>query len=718
MDPSPPGISVGKPALIHPLSANNVYDPRLYPSRWWFASSVFPLIAGTLGPVASAFSICALVRPWRQHMPPGTTLDEAAFIHDPPWLIIVNAIQLAVALLSNAFLLLNMTRRVRFSIAQPITIVGWYVSSICLIALLATAAGPLALRPQRDYVWSQAFWYGMWAALLYFVVASLMCVTVYGALQRHYPLDFHLNNSQRTLMLQTIMFLMYILLGALVFSSLQGWNYLDSVYWAVVTLFTIGFGDMVLTTPTARAILIPYALVGIVSVGLVIGSIRTLALDRASRRVDARLVEKRRQTVVKTLSRQGRDSILRPIRARVRARALAHGGQDAATASSEIERREAEFNLMRHIQHAALVRRRWVDTLVSTIPWLILWLLGAFIFVRFEAPYQGWSYFEGVYFAFVSLTTLGYGDITPTSNGARSFFVFWALLALPTMTVLISNAGDTIVKFISDMTIQLGNITILPGEHGFGTDARFALHRLSCGLLFPQTFSAEDLESSSSVAGDSRGEENAGPNIRLPNPSSPAEYHYLLISAISTISKDVKETPRKKYSFAEWAYYLRLVGEDERSPQTHRMARLKSAAPSLARSQLQLDSHSHWDDHSDCHSDSHSHTHALRARIRKLKALLKRKPAYDNVEEESEEGDRWSWVGPLSPLMDGSESEWILERLTARLRSELEAVAAEEGERRSRRSGGGQGSVGDGESVVGEGNGRIRWAGEAPGCEK
>jgi potassium channel subfamily K, other eukaryote len=47
------------------------------------------MIAGTLGPVASAFSICALVRPWRQRLPPGpnylTRLEGAEFIDDPPW---------------------------------------------------------------------------------------------------------------------------------------------------------------------------------------------------------------------------------------------------------------------------------------------------------------------------------------------------------------------------------------------------------------------------------------------------------------------------------------------------------------------------------------------------------------------------------------------------------------------------------------------------------
>jgi len=41
-------------------------------------------------------------------------------------LIGVNAAQLAVALISNLFLFLNMAGRVRFSIAQCIIIIGWY----------------------------------------------------------------------------------------------------------------------------------------------------------------------------------------------------------------------------------------------------------------------------------------------------------------------------------------------------------------------------------------------------------------------------------------------------------------------------------------------------------------------------------------------------------------------------------------------------------------
>lgn len=60
-------------------------DAHLQPSRWWFASSAIPLIAGTLGPVASAFSICALARPWRQYLEPGEDITTATFVTDPRW---------------------------------------------------------------------------------------------------------------------------------------------------------------------------------------------------------------------------------------------------------------------------------------------------------------------------------------------------------------------------------------------------------------------------------------------------------------------------------------------------------------------------------------------------------------------------------------------------------------------------------------------------------
>ena len=57
----------------------------LMPTRWWYASTAFPLIAGTFGPMANAFSICALVENWRVQIPPGGTEEHGIDIPDPHW---------------------------------------------------------------------------------------------------------------------------------------------------------------------------------------------------------------------------------------------------------------------------------------------------------------------------------------------------------------------------------------------------------------------------------------------------------------------------------------------------------------------------------------------------------------------------------------------------------------------------------------------------------
>ncbi|KAH6958999.1 hypothetical protein DER45DRAFT_564879 [Fusarium avenaceum] len=689
-------------------------DAHLAPSRWWFASSAFPMIAGTLGPVASAFSICALVRPWRQHLYPGKDVNDATYVADPIWLTVINAIQLAMAVVSNVFLLLNMTRRVRFTIAQPITIIGWYISAILLIALLATASGPLYEGfgyPNKELIWSQAFYYGMWAAILYFVDASLMLVTFYGAWTGHYSKDFNLTPSQRTLMLQTIMFLMYLLLGALVFSNIEDWNYLDAVYWADVTLFTVGFGDFTAQTNLGRALMMPYALVGVISLGLVIGSIRSLVLERGKRQVDARMEEKKRRRLVRSMTKKGDDDMLEPIHGPSRQdSAISQGTRSNKNLpATEYERRKAEFELMRKIQAQTSSRRRWMAMAISTSSWLILWLLGAYIFVKCEENYQNWKYFDGFYFCFVSLTTIGYGDKTPTSNAGKSFFVFWSLLALPTMTVLISNAGDTVVKLIRDGTLRLGNVTILPGEGSFSNDFKYIVNQCTFGRVFsdyseaslPQGSSKGRLAAKTSshdtadvlVKSDennleegTRGRSQQPPteeadssderpqqsrqnstftarvrrslsHIRDAHDELPkgADLHFLLISEIQVLTNQLKSSKSHTYSFEEWAWYLKLIGEDESDADKHRKALPKKKH------------HKHNNHKHHKHHNHHNHHSS--------------KKAHDPPEEghdggsDSDHAMAWSWVGNRSPLMGSQEeTEWILDRLLERLR---ESIASE-----------------------------------------
>lgn len=208
--------------------------------------------------------------------------------------------------------------------------------------------------------------------------------------------------------------------------------------------------------------------------GLVIGSIRSLVLERGKKKLGARMMEKKRQKVLEKLERSKKSrSTLNP---------LSGNQSNSPTGMSERERREQEFNIMRHIQEAASTRRKWTSLLISALAWLFLWLIGAVVFWKAEEN-QDWSYFVSIYFSYVSLLTIGYGDFSPQSNSGKAFFVFWSLLAIPTLTVLISNMGNTVVKMIRDLTLWFGEITVLPEEKGMKQRLKKGSEKLKGGIF-------------------------------------------------------------------------------------------------------------------------------------------------------------------------------------------------------------------------------------------
>lgn len=283
-------------------------------------------------------------------------------------LIAVNAVSLACALIANLSLLLNMARRVPFKVAQPVTIVGFWLASALLIGLIAVASTNFHAQGVENQALTQAYYYAIFAAGLYQIISYLMCVTVYGAYRGHYSKEFKLTVAQRTLMLQTIAFLVYQLLGALVYSHVEGWKFLDAVYWADFTSLTIGIGaDFVPMTNVGRGLLFPFAMGGIIILGLVVSSIRSLILDRGKKKMAARLTEKTRARLIKEVENIARE------KSRLKAHMI---GLDKNTAKAlatkpgdeevdELDRRQAEFEAMRRVQEKAATERKYLSLTVS-----------------------------------------------------------------------------------------------------------------------------------------------------------------------------------------------------------------------------------------------------------------------------------------------------------------------------------------------------------------
>ncbi len=70
-----------------------------------------------------------------------------------------------------------------------------------------------------------------------------------------------------------------ILLGTIVYGWLEGWSPVDALYFSVVTLATVGFGDLHPTTDAAKLFTVLYILVGL---GVFAAFIAELTKHRAS----------------------------------------------------------------------------------------------------------------------------------------------------------------------------------------------------------------------------------------------------------------------------------------------------------------------------------------------------------------------------------------------------------------------------------------------------
>ncbi|KAF1992468.1 voltage-gated potassium channel [Aulographum hederae CBS 113979] len=507
---------------------------------WWFASTAIPLLAATLGPLANVLSIAALVTFWRMDLvdPEGNILPELSGIPfpDPGWCYWLNVCSLILGFVGNVFLLFNFTNRIRYIIALPMTIFLWYIATGILTTIVCCMNA--YIPPERpDQTYTQGFWYAVEAAVLYMICSMLLMINMLGYFLGHYPQHFALSDHQRTLILQTMLFFIWLAGGGAIFSAIEnryagpgnGWSFVDGLYFCDVTILTVGFGDLYPMDDVGRGIVFPYSVGGIISLGLVISSIHNFAaeisedkvvkkhFDRMRTRTFDRTVTtsmelERKQVALdlqlqKVSTRKRKLTLQQPFasssekhhhhhhhdgssdRARSLQRRRSSGGGATGRRSISqsvlppplrrnmtfadrmvkkkpklilLREEKDRFEAMRKIQKSTHKFKRWWALTLSVIAFGILWCVGAVVFWQAEKDAQGMTYFQGLYFCYVSLLTIGYGDLSPKSNAGRCFFVVWSLVAVPTMTILISDMGDTVISSFKRGTFRVADFTILP----------------------------------------------------------------------------------------------------------------------------------------------------------------------------------------------------------------------------------------------------------------
>lgn len=79
---------------------------------------------------------------------------------------------------------------------------------------------------------------------------------------------------------------------------------------------------------------------------------------------------------------------------------------------------------------------------VASIPILILVVVGTLVYSKLE----GWSLLDSLYATIITMTTVGYGDLSPQSAAGRIFAIFFALSAIGIASYAVSTFAAVIIE--------------------------------------------------------------------------------------------------------------------------------------------------------------------------------------------------------------------------------------------------------------------------------
>ncbi|EWC47333.1 hypothetical protein DRE_00301 [Drechslerella stenobrocha 248] len=639
------------------------------PIKWWFAARVIPLFAATVGPMANLTAVAALVSPLRASLP---TNGEYAYDErhdtpypDPRWVIGINAVSLSFGVVGNFFLMCNYSRRLRYSIAIPLSIVSWFMATSLLSAVLISIhVYHPPLGPAQVY--TQAFWFGVISAGLYFLCAVVLAINIAGYLWRKYPREVQSSKAEMSLMLHTVFFFIWLGIGALAFSKAEGWSYPDGVYFCNVTLLTVGFGDFAATSDLTRGLILPFSVIGIIMLGLIVNNIHGFVVEIGAKNVVGQHIENRRKNiadraVANSLELSRKDPELAEI---VRENANGASGNFQlkhtnsirsipqtviAAITGKLRSRPIllrasrdRFEAMRRIQRQTLAFKRWAAFVLSMTAFLFLWLLGALVFMFAERHTQHLTYFQALYFCYVSILTVGYGDLSPRSNAGKAFFLLWSIWSVPAITVLISSMGSTVIEQYHNLSCSVANYTIMP-EKGMRDRYKGLAINIKDKVLLKAQMEANGNHkpSTSTTTEGRRGTATSGgiPVLEgIPEEGGIAHFHrndteedlrplpqdytfqQLLVavgSAIRCVGRDLTVHPKRAYTYEEWVEFTRLIRACE------------IVKPHL------------------------------------LKGIKLGEEIPEDQIDDDEGFVLWDWIGEESPLLhEGNEPAWVHDRLT------------------------------------------------------
>ncbi|KAF1787419.1 EF-Hand 1, calcium-binding site [Phytophthora cactorum] len=222
--------------------------------------------------------------------------------------------------------------------------------------------------------------------------------------------------------------LSYVAVSILVFHYTEDWSIVDCVYYAMVIVTTVGYGDVVPITNAGKAITIFFAFYGICTIGVALGQLASWFLQHGN---------------TKTAKQRGECS------SDGHWISSGQGSQDPKNGQEENSLETIPDKLAR-VGPQDLLRQQQ-----GTLPRLC-----AHYYLNNGRAHcgaiEGWPILDCFYYTLVTITTVGFGDLSPKSQSARVFAIFY----LPLAVVTVAHGIGSILNELSARSVMKTKISM------------------------------------------------------------------------------------------------------------------------------------------------------------------------------------------------------------------------------------------------------------------
>lgn len=232
----------------------------------------------------------------------------------------------------------------------------------------------------------------------------------------------------------------YVSIAVIAFSFIfENWTIIDSMYFAVATFTTVGYGDLQPTTQSGQLFTIIFALYGVVILGIFIGVVGHAIGEHQAKTINTFKQGQQRKLVHKLF--QSSRSFNTTTRTYANAISETSSITSSRTSSlGSIQRQQSEeVSFLR--DHSTLFTII-ADIIRSHLPQILLIIaLATVLGIR-----EGWSFTSTMYFAVMSASTTGYGDYTPKSQIDKLYCIFFLPLSVAVFGDILGRIASSYIQ--------------------------------------------------------------------------------------------------------------------------------------------------------------------------------------------------------------------------------------------------------------------------------